>query len=379
MARQRLQVLPIPPFSDDGADGGGARTWLHPVSISAYDSTDPSQMPLAGGPYGFSHVDVINAMEGCITVCRVAAQDVLGLAAAAGDKPEARAKLTLHRLTRPRKAYAGLDMASWHIMGIINTTPDSFSDGGDHWAADMALASAQAMVEDGAAILDIGGESTRPGAEPVSHDEECRRVLPVIETLSAAGHLVSADTRHTAVMAKTLDHGAHIINDVGGLRAEGAVDLVASRQVPAMIMHMQGEPGNMQKDPRYLDAPTDIFDWLSDRIDAAVSAGLKRGMIAIDPGFGFGKTPQHNMQIMQSISLFHGLGVPIVLGVSRKSTIAHFSKGEPAKQRLAGSVALAALARQQGVQIFRVHDVAETHQALSNAEAQTKAFITAQP
>ena len=192
----------------------------------------------------------------------------------------------------------------------------------------------------------------------------------MIEKLSAAGHPVSADTRHTYVMAEALSHGAHIINDVGGLRADGAVDLIAERQVPAMIMHMQGEPGNMQKNPQYLDAPTDIFDWLEGRIATAVSAGVKRGMIAIDPGFGFGKTPHHNMQIMQSISLFHGLGVPIVLGVSRKSTIAHFSKGEPAKERLAGSVALAALARQQGVQIFRVHDVAETHQALANTEAQ---------
>ena len=331
-------------------------------------------MPLAGGPYGFSQVDVINRINDRVTVCRIAAHDVLALAAAAGDEAEARAKLTLHRLTRPRKPYAGLDMTKFHVMGIINTTPDSFSDGGDHWAAETALASAKQMVADGAAILDIGGESTRPGAEPVSHDEECRRILLVIETLSAAGHLVSADTRHTKVMTEALGHGAQIINDVGGLRAEGAVELIAEKDVPAMIMHMQGEPGNMQKNPQYNDAPTDIFDWLEGRIHTAVAEGAKRGMLAIDPGFGFGKTPHHNMQIMQSIGLFHGLGVPIVLGVSRKSTIAHFSKGEPAKERLAGSVALAAMARQQGVQIFRVHDVDETHQALANAEAQTMAF-----
>ena len=374
MARQRLKALPIPPFSDDIADGGVSRTWLQPVGISAFNPDDEAQMPLAGGPYGFSQIDVINRINGRVTVCRIAAHDVLALAAAAGDEAEARAKLTLHRLTRPRKPYAGLDMAQFHVMGIINTTPDSFSDGGDHWAAETALTSAKQMVADGAAILDIGGESTRPGAEPVSHDEECRRILPVIETLSAAGHLVSADTRHTKVMTEALGHGAQIINDVGGLRAEGAVELIAEKDVPAMIMHMQGEPGNMQKNPQYNDAPTDIFDWLEGRIHTAVAEGAKRGMLAIDPGFGFGKTPHHNMQIMQSIGLFHGLGVPIVLGVSRKSTIAHFSKGEPAKERLAGSVALAAMARQQGVQIFRVHDVAESHQALSNAEAQTMAF-----
>lgn len=374
MIRRRLKALPILPFSNDAADGGSARTWLQPIGITAFDPNDGDQMPLAGGLYGFSQIDVINRIEGEISVCRVAATDLLNLAAGGGEQAEARAKLTLHRLTRPRKPYAGLDMAAWHIMGIINTTPDSFSDGGDHFSAETALASAEQMMGDGAAILDIGGESTRPGADPVSHEEECRRILPVIEKLSAAGHLVSADTRHTNVMAEALSHGAKIINDVGGLRAEGAVDLVAERQVPAMIMHMQGEPGNMQKNPQYQDAPTDIFDWLEDRIKTAVSAGMKRGMIAIDPGFGFGKTPDHNMQIMQSISLFHGLGVPIVLGVSRKSTIAHFSKGEPVKERLAGSVALAALARQQGVQIFRVHDVADTHQALANTEAQTLAF-----
>ena len=374
MARQRLKALPIPPFSDDIADGGASRTWLQPVGITAFNPDDEAQMPLAGGPYGFSQVDVINRINDRVTVCRIAAHDVLALAAAAGDEAEARAKLTPHRLTRPRKPYAGLDMTKFHVMGIINTTPDSFSDGGDHWAAETALASAKQMVADGAAILDIGGESTRPGAEPVSHDEECRRILLVIETLSAAGHLVSADTRHTKVMTEALGHGAQIINDVGGLRAEGAVELIAEKDVPAMIMHMQGEPGNMQKNPQYNDAPTDIFDWLEGRIHTAVAEGAKRGMLAIDPGFGFGKTPHHNMQIMQSIGLFHGLGVPIVLGVSRKSTIAHFSKGEPAKERLAGSVALAAMARQQGVQIFRVHDVAETHQALANTEAQTMAF-----
>ena len=374
MERQRLSELPIPPFSDDIADGSGHHTWLQPVGITPYNPHDHGQMPLAGGPMGFSHIDVINRIDGKITVCRLDANDLIAQSAKGGAAAEKLARLILHRLTRPRKPYAGLDMSAWHIMGIINTTPDSFSDGGDHWALDVALASAEEMTANGAAILDIGGESTRPGAEPVGFEEECRRILPVIEKLSKAGHLVSADTRHTNVMETALNNGAHIINDVGGLRADGAVDLVAKHQSPAMIMHMQGEPGNMQKDPRYIDAPTDIFDWLNARIETAQSAGIKRGMLAIDPGFGFGKTPQHNMQIMQSISLFHGLGVPIVLGVSRKSTIGHFSKGEPAKQRLAGSVALAALARQQGVQIFRVHDVAETHQALSNTEAQITAF-----
>ena len=374
MTRQRLAQLPIPPFSRDIGDGGDAQTWLQPIGITAYNPLDEAQMPLAGGPYGFSAFDVINAIGDAITVTRMAAGDVIAEATKGGDDAESRARRFLHRLTRPRKPYAGLAMDHWYVMGIINTTPDSFSDGGDHFAAETALQSARAMTEAGAAILDIGGESTRPGAEPVGFDEECRRILPVIKTLSQEGHLISADTRHSPVMDQALDHGAEIINDVGGLRAEGAIALLAKRQAPAMIMHMQGEPGTMQKNPRYRDAPTDIFDWLEERINTAVVAGIPRGMLAIDPGFGFGKTPQHNMEILQSMGLYHGLCVPIVLGVSRKSTIGHFSKGEAAKDRMAGSVALAALARMQGVQIFRVHDVEETMQALLNVEAQAMAF-----
>ena len=370
MARTRLTALPIPPFGG----GDASRTWLQPIDLAAYDPQDPDQMPLAGGPYGFRRLDVINAHDGQVFVTSIAASALLDLASSGGDQALSQAKLMLHRLTRPRKPYAGLDMAAWHVMGIINTTPDSFSDGGDHLAAETATASAEAMIREGAAILDIGGESTRPGAEPIGYDEECRRILPVIKALSGAGHLVSADTRHTKVMASALDQGAMIINDVGGLRSDGALDLIAQRHAPAMIMHMQGEPGTMQKNPQYRDAPTDIFDWLEARLQCAVDAGIPRSMLAVDPGFGFGKTPKHNMQIMQSISLFHGLGVPVVLGVSRKSTIGHYSQGESAKDRLAGSVALAALARQQGVQIFRVHDVAETCQALANTQGLATAF-----
>ena len=368
MTRQYVNELPMPPFADDLADGGRFRTWLLPVGISAWHQGNEGQSRLAGGPYGFSHVDILNRIDGQIFSTRLSISEAEEAAVKAGQASERLFRLTMHRLTRPRKPYAGLDMSQYHIMGIINTTPDSFSDGGDHFEASSALASAQAMAEAGAVILDIGGESTRPGAEPVGYDEECRRILPVIETLSQAGHCVSADTRHSDVMEKALDHGAMIINDVGGLRSEGAVDLIAAKQAPAMIMHMQGEPGTMQNDPHYLDAPTEIFDWLENRINDAVEAGSQRSHLAIDPGFGFGKTPRHNMQIMQNIALFHGLGVPIVLGVSRKSTIAHYSNGEAAKDRVAGSVALAAMARSKGVQIFRVHDVAQTAQALANAE-----------
>ncbi|MCE2517697.1 MAG: dihydropteroate synthase [Alphaproteobacteria bacterium] len=385
----------MPPCADDRADGGNCRTWLRPVGMVPLADPEISQggasqgfspqggpsqgmalqgvTPLAGGPMGFTHLDVINDRGGELTVCRIANDQLMDNAAAGGADAEARAQQLFDRITRRREDFAGLSLDAPRIMGILNTTPDSFSDGGDNAAADAALRSAQQMIADGADILDIGGESTRPGADPVGFDEECRRILPVITPLAEAGHVVSADTRHTNVMATALDAGAAIINDVGGLRDDGAVQLVAERAAPSIIMHMQGEPGTMQDNPCYHYAPTDIYDWLEQRIAVAQAAGLSRADLAVDPGFGFGKTPRHNMEIMATITLLHGLGVPIVLGVSRKSTIAHFSKGEAAKDRVAGSVALAALALPQGVQVFRVHDVAETAQALGN----TRAFAAA--
>jgi len=372
MSVTRKADFAFPPFTDDEHQGGNSRTWLKPVGIVAKtrECLEAGFHPLADGPFAFSHLDVIQSGKGSeITITRIEAGRLLKEAGAGGDASEEQARAQLQKLTEPREDFAGLSMKAWHVMGIINTTPDSFSDGGDHAEAEIALASARQMVMDGARILDVGGESTRPGADEVSRDEERRRILPVIRTLAGEGVCVSADTRHTEIMADALAAGARIINDVGGLRAEGAVELVARSNAPAILMHMQGEPGTMQAKPQYSYAPTDIFDWLEDRINTAVKSGIPKRNLAVDPGFGFGKTPIHNMEIMANLSLFHGLGVPVVLGVSRKSTIAHFSNNEPAKQRQPGSTALAALARAQGVQIFRVHDVPETMQALANAEA----------
>ena len=324
--------------------------------------------PLAGGPFAFDRLDVLQKGAGGYTVATIGAAQLTAQAAAGGSDAEAQASLIFDRLTRPRSDFAGIALDQPVLMGIINTTPDSFSDGGDHADAAIAIDAGHAMVAAGAHILDIGGESTRPGAAPVSREEECARILPAIASLASAGYCVSADTRHTSVMDRALQAGAALINDVGGLRDAGAAELIGRKAVPAIIMHMLGEPGTMQKNPRYDHAPTDVYDWLDAQIDTAEKAGVKRTHLAVDPGFGFGKTPQHNMEIMAHLALYHGLGVPIVLGVSRKSTIGHFSKGEPAKERMPGSLALAALGRQQGVQIFRVHDVAETAQALALAE-----------
>jgi len=359
---RRVNYFPIPPFS--GGDQS-FRTYLMPSGVISH-AAEGDALPLAGGPYYFTELDVFISRRDEITVTRIPAKSLFNHVA---KEDRQRAEDSLLRLTNACVDYAGLSLSRYHIMGIINTTPDSFSDGGDHLAAEVATQSALTMADQGATILDVGGESTRPGAEPVGFEEETRRITPVINALKEAGHIVSADTRHTNVMSKALLEGADIINDVGGLRDEGAVELVAKNQTPVMIMHMQGEPGTMQNDPQYRFAPLDIYDWLETRIKICEEAGLPRHLIAVDPGFGFGKTPHHNMQIMAHLALYHGLGVPIVLGVSRKSTIAHFAHGEAAKDRMPGSVALATAGRLQGVQIFRVHDVAETEQALANIEA----------
>ena len=365
MTPRRLNTFPIPPFS--GGDQS-IRTYLMPRGIVGH-SDGLHSFPLAGGPFQFTHLDVFIDDGDQITVTAIS---VMSLMEHVSNDDHHVAQEALARLTQPRGSFAGLDLTAPHVMGILNTTPDSFSDGGDHLAADAAIKGGLDMIADGATILDVGGESTRPGAEPVGVDVETARIVPVIQALKSAGHVVSADTRHTDVMAIALDEGAHIINDVGGLRDDGAVDLVANRQVPVMIMHMQGEPGTMQNDPSYRFAPIDILNWLEARIKACEAAGLPRHKIAVDPGFGFGKTPHHNMQIMAHLALYHSLGTSIVLGVSRKSTIAHFSRGEAAKDRMPGSVALATAGRLQGVQIFRVHDVGPTAQALHNIDAMIK-------
>lgn len=371
MSLRRQADFAFPPFGDDERQGGSCRTWLKPVGIipQTEDCLMAGFLPLAGGPFAFGQFDVVQSRKGAFTVTRVEAKHLLHEASRGGEACESQVRDQLDLLTRPRENFAGLSMQAWHVMGIINTTPDSFSDGGDHAEMEIALTSARQMAADGASILDVGGESTRPGAAEVSRDEERRRILPVIHALADEGICVSADTRHTMIMAEALSAGATIINDVGGLRAEGAVELVARNDAPAILMHMQGEPGTMQVSPQYNYAPTDIYGWLEDRINTAVRSGIPRHNLAVDPGFGFGKSPVHNMEIMANLALFHGLGVPVVLGVSRKSTISYFSKNEPAKERQPGSTALAALARAQGVQIFRVHDVPETMQALANAEA----------
>jgi len=251
------------------------------------------------------------------------------------------------------------------VMGIVNATPDSFSDGGAYADAAAAAEAGAILAAEGAAIVDVGGESTRPGATTVWEGDELERVLPIVQQLAAGGTAVSIDTRKSGVMAAALGAGAGMVNDVSALTWDPqSAAIVASAAVPVVLMHHQGDPTTMQQDPRYDDVLVEVFLWLEERIAAADAAGIRRGNILLDPGFGFGKSVAHNLELMNGLALLHGLGCPVVLGASRKRTIGALANEAPADKRLPGSLALALKAVEQGVQIVRVHDAPETVQAL---------------
>lgn len=251
-------------------------------------------------------------------------------------------------------------------MGIVNVTPDSFSDGGRFFAPETAVARGRQMADEGARILDIGGESTRPGADAVSPEEEMRRVIPVLEGLKGCGAVVSVDTRHAATMAAALAAGAGMINDVTALTGDPqALAVVAGHpDCRICLMHMQGAPRTMQQAPVYRDVVSEVYDYLAARIDVCEKAGIAKSRLVADPGIGFGKTLAHNLALLQNLSVFQELGVPVMLGVSRKSFIDHIVPGSPPDQRLPGSLAAALWGAGQGAAILRVHDVRETAQAL---------------
>ncbi|KTC50974.1 dihydropteroate synthase [Pseudomonas syringae] len=253
-----------------------------------------------------------------------------------------------------------LDLAHTHVMGILNATPDSFSDGGRYSQLDAALRHAEAMVLAGATLIDVGGESTRPGARPVSPAQEVERVAPVVEIISRElDVIISVDTSTPEVMLATAGLGAGLINDVRSLQRPGALEAAASTGLPVCLMHMQGEPGTMQNDPHYEDLLAEVSAFLLERMNQCVAAGIDRQQIILDPGFGFAKTLEHNLSLFKHMEALHALGRPLLVGVSRKSMIGAVL-GRPVDQRLSGGLALAALAMTKGAKILRVHDVAET-------------------
>ena len=322
--------------------------YYRPIAMT--DTARPAgALPLAGGWCWFSQVEVLRR-DGRARV--VAVSDLPG---------EVR-----DRLSGPRPDFGGMAMDRPRIMGILNVTPDSFSDGGRFLAPDSALAQAQAMAQ-GADVLDIGGESTRPGAAEVDLAEEVARTAPVIAALRAGGLTVpiSIDTRKAVVAQAALTAGAGIVNDVAAMGFDPAMAaVVANADAPVILMHSVKTPATMQDDPRYDDVLLDVFDFLTARIAVAEAAGIPRARIMVDPGIGFGKTAAHNLTLIRGLSLFHDLGVPVLLGASRKRFIGTIGGEEQADRRMPGSVAVALAGAAQGAQVLRVHDVAETRQAL---------------
>ncbi len=327
-------------------------------------------LALAGGPFAFTHARITGgAAPDELAGAPVRVADLVrwaeGAARAGDDAPAA----LISRVSRPRADVAGLAVSGAggrpRILGVCNVTPDSFSDGGDHAVPEQAVAFGRALFAAGADIVDVGGESTRPGADPVDPDTELVRVLPVVEGLVAHGIPVSIDTRRARVMRAAIEAGAVLVNDVSALSDDpDAITVVAETDVPVIVMHMQGQPRDMQDDPRYANVVDDVHDALAARVDACVAAGIAPERVIVDPGFGFGKTEAHNYELLAGLAQFHGLGCPLAVGLSRKSFIGAVTGEVDPARRVSGSVAAALLAVGRGAQFVRVHDVAETRQAL---------------
>ena len=270
------------------------------------------------------------------------------------------------RVTRPRPPFAGLSLDRPLLMGIVNVTPDSFSDGGLYDTTEGAIVHAAELVQAGADIVDVGGESTRPGSDAVGDVDELSRVLPVLEGLAGFSAAISIDTRKSAVARAAASKGATIFNDVSALTFDsGSLDAAAETGLSVVLMHAKGEPKTMQDNPVYGDVVLEVFDYLEERIAAARATGIEFQRLAADPGIGFGKTMAHNLALLANLSLLHGLGVPLLVGASRKRFIRGISGGESPRARELGSQAAAIVAAAQGVQMLRVHDVAGTRQALA--------------
>ena len=354
-----------------------ARIYLRPVAMVDGPILDPAQVrQLGGGSVWFSAVNVIARLDdACESArshsCLVSVSAMDRFIAALPAHHRTRALSQWQALTSPRQPLDGLagdhriSFARPLVMGILNVTPDSFSDGGKHLDPAAALEAAYDMRRDGADIIDVGAESTRPGAEPLWEGDELARLEPVLRGLAGFSAPISLDTRKASVMQAGLDLGTALINDVSALTHDpGSAAVIAKARCPVVLMHARGEPGTMQDDPRYDDVLLDVFDALESRMTAALSAGIAHDRIWLDPGIGFGKSLRHNLALLNGIGLLHALGCPLVLGVSRKRFIGALADVEAPDARVPGSIAAALRGLDQGVQVLRVHDVAQTVQAV---------------
>ena len=358
-----------------------AGVYLRPAALLSGDAAQAAVEAgtgrwLAGGRFAFTACEVLLRDSGVVTA-------TIAPVGAVARWATGRAGAILKRLSAPRPPVLGIAMDCPAIMGVINVTPDSFSDGGDYADPATAIAHGHALAAAGAAILDVGGESTRPGSDPVDAAAELGRVLPVVRGLAGVGPPVSIDSRRATVIAAALDAGAALVNDVSALTHDPeSIAVVAAARAPVVLMHSLGDPKTMQTDPAYDCAPLDVYDTLEARIQACRAAGIERARIVVDPGIGFGKSPPsseshlgHNIEILQRLGLFHGLGCALLLGVSRKSFIGRLAGVDAPKDRVPGSLAAGLAALDQGVQLLRVHDVAETKQAIAVWDALTAGMI----
>ena len=339
------------------------KLYIRPILAPARDF-GPGRRLLAGGPLAFDRVQVRSRPGDVDTL--VAVEQLLDWAAAEGRGFDAAVALQLERLTAPRSDIAGLSLDWPRLMGVLNVTPDSFSDGGSFVDAEAAVDHAWEMIQAGVDLIDVGGESTRPGAAATPAAVEAERVLPVLAGLGNAPVPLSIDSRHAAVMRAAADAGVAIINDVSALRHDpDSLAVAAACGLPVVLMHARGDPATMQDDPVYDDVLLDIYDFFDSRIAACEAAGVPRDRLILDPGIGFGKTLSHNLRLLRGLSLFHGLGCPLLLGVSRKGFIGRLSGEADPAARLSGSLAAMLQGLGQGVQMVRVHDVGESRQAVT--------------
>lgn len=321
--------------------------------IVSYGKDSPKQsMPLAGGNSWFTEAEVLSRNKNSSVI------DIK-------DIP----KETLKSITGSRPDFAGLNMRSAHVMGVLNVTPDSFSDGGQYNEVGAAIDRGKKMIEEGASIIDIGGESTRPGADFVDRFSELNRVSPVVDGMANLG-IISIDTRKADVAKAGILKGAKIFNDVSSLSFDPrSLNVLAETGASVCLMHASGDPQTMQDNPFYDNVLLDVYDFLASKVKLCLEAGIDISKISIDPGIGFGKTLEHNLLLIRGLSLFHGIGCPILLGVSRKRFIGEIGKAQNTADRLGGSIAVGLEGLRQGVQMLRVHDVKETVQAVRLFEA----------
>ena len=370
MILEKINNLYFPAFSNE------IETYVCPIAKSYHDA--PNGLRLAKGWRYFNEVKVIQKYNNLYSEVIMTPKELIKSATSAGNNALQEAEKIIYNLTKKRNYFSNMDMTCLHIMGIINLTPDSFYEASQEKDISSALETATKMDNDGASILDLGGESSKPGAIKISNDEEQRRVMPLIKEIKNNSNLktkISLDTRNLSTMQIGEENGVDIINDISGFVDVQNISFISKKNIPIIVMHMQNDPKTMQQNPQYDFSPIDIYKILSKKIKVLLKLGVLESNIVIDPGFGFGKNVSHNLEILNYLSLFHGLGVPILIGLSRKSLIADItidgyrSLGinkkiiEPSN-RLSGSIVFAIHGYNNGIQIIRTHDVFETRQAI---------------